>query len=58
MVIRPLLLPERIIDHRETSSGNLEFLVRWEGWGKDDDTWEPRENILDEALIADYEVLA
>lgn len=32
-----------------------QFMVRWVGYTKDDDTWEPRENIIDNALIADFE---
>mmetsp|Transcript_40730 Transcript_40730/g.67651 ORF Transcript_40730/g.67651 Transcript_40730/m.67651 type:complete len:261 (-) Transcript_40730:195-977(-) len=32
-----------------------EFLVRWKGYTWEDDTWEPKENILDKALITEFE---
>ena len=31
-----------------------EYRVRWEGYSDKHDTWEPEENILDPALVADY----
>ena len=44
---------ERIVQHRTTSHG-AEFLVRWEGYGQGDDTWECSRNIIDKQLIQDY----
>ena len=34
---------ECILDYRQR--GDREYLVRWSGYGADDDTWEPRGNI-------------
>ena len=31
------------------------FLVRWKGWTADDDTWEPRTNIMDVTTIETFE---
>jgi hypothetical protein len=31
------------------------YLVAWSGYGEEDNTWEPYENIEDDDLIADYE---
>jgi len=33
---------ESIIRHRRGKKGELEFLVRWEGYGEEEDTWEPQ----------------
>ena len=45
----------RLVKGRNGEEGTEEFLVRWKGYTLDDDTWEPRENIFDEALLADFE---
>ena len=39
-------LVDRLVTHRRTTDGTLEFLVRW--YGCDEKTWEPRRNIPDE----------
>ena len=39
---------ERIVAHRELGDGGLEFKVQWAGdW---EPTWEPRENLPEEAV--------
>lgn len=44
---------ERIVSHRRNrKSKSFEYKVRWEGYGSDDDTWEPHENIADSASLA------
>ena len=48
----------RILDHRPVQRGRRknmkEFLVRWEGYGPEHDTWEPEVCLLDESLIQSY----
>ena len=39
---------ERIVESRTGASGALEYFIKWKGWGHKWNTWEPRENILDE----------
>lgn len=46
---------EKIIHHRKQSNGTIEYLVRWKGYGADDDTWEKESNLTSSALIiAEY----
>ena len=46
---------DRILDHREGQRKNLtEFLIRWEGYDKANDSWEPEANIFDPKLVQDY----
>ncbi|KAL6736649.1 hypothetical protein Aduo_006971 [Ancylostoma duodenale] len=35
---------EKILDHDETTDG-LFYLVHWKGFGEEDDSWEPAENL-------------
>jgi hypothetical protein len=44
---------DHIIDHRGTV-GNYSYLVRWKGFSKDDDTWEPESNFHTDEVIQDY----
>ena len=43
----------RIMAHKG-SGAERKYLVHWKGYKHKDDTWEPKENILDLALIEDY----
>ena len=49
---------DRILDHRKTRKGrqrNLtEFLIRWEGFDKTRDSWEPEALIHDPKVVQDY----
>lgn len=45
---------ERIIKKR-VRKGQVEYYVKWKGWGQKYNTWEPEENILDSRLIELYE---
>ena len=47
---------ESILD-KHTTAGNTgaEFLIRWVGYGSDDDTWEPEHNLNCKALLAKFE---
>lgn len=43
---------EQIVKHRKhKKSKSFEYLVRWEGYGSEDDTWEPHDNIADSASV-------
>ena len=46
---------ERLLNHRlkKGCKNKLEFLVRWEGYGPESDSWEPRVNI-EGSLIQEY----
>lgn len=36
---------ERIMDRRRSALGQVEYLVRWRGYGSDSDTWEPETHL-------------
>jgi hypothetical protein len=36
---------EDILTHRTNEAGDIEYLIRWEGYTSDDDTWEPADNL-------------
>ena len=38
-------LVERVLDARKTRAGRMLFLVRWEGFTREHDSWEPEENL-------------
>lgn len=42
---------EKIIEVHHKKSGDREFLVRWKGYSKKDDTWEPEKNLNCQDLI-------
>ena len=45
---------EKILQHRKRGR-KVEFLVRWKGFGRDDDTWEPESNLGNSAeLLSEY----
>ena len=44
---------ERIVRHR-IRDGCPQFLIRWAGFPASFDTWEPRENVLDDRLLQRY----
>eukprot|EP01116_Phalansterium_solitarium_P007184 TRINITY_DN19703_c0_g1_i1.p1 TRINITY_DN19703_c0_g1~~TRINITY_DN19703_c0_g1_i1.p1 ORF type:complete len:174 (-),score=35.63 TRINITY_DN19703_c0_g1_i1:65-586(-) len=46
---------DRILNHRLTPEGSVEYLIRWQGFGPSDDSWEPAANVLSQVLIAEYE---
>ena len=37
---------DKIVRHRRARDGSWEFLTRWEGFGPEDDQWEPNSNFL------------
>ena len=64
VLFRPGLIPamqndediwvvDKIVNHRK-HEGNTEYQVKWKGFGDDETTWEPEENIHDQNLIDVY----
>ena len=46
---------EKIVDRRTSKEGVVEYLLKWEGFSDEDNTWEPSENISCHDLINIYE---
>ena len=48
-----------LIDKRLDSDGQLEYFVKWKGYGEEDNTWEPIGNFETEAMqamVLEYEI--
>jgi len=45
---------ERIIDHRVDARGRRQFLLRWKGYGHENDTWEFEDELDCDDLVRDY----
>ncbi|EOD41789.1 hypothetical protein EMIHUDRAFT_194308 [Emiliania huxleyi CCMP1516] len=45
---------EQVRGRRRGRSGGIEYLIKWEGYASEENTWEPVENVSDD-LIAEKE---
>lgn len=43
------------ITKKRVRKGNVEYLLKWQGWPPKYSTWEPEDNILDPRLVKAYE---
>ena len=40
---------------KRVCKGKVEYLVKWEGYDTNENTWEPEENVLNKRLIEEFE---
>merc|ERR1712226_100542 len=47
--------PAEAVKQKRIRSGRLQYLVKWKGYGSEENTWEPEDNIFDKKLIQEFE---
>ena len=47
-------LVDKVVDHRFNKIGNPEFKVLWKGYRKDEATWEPLRNVMENKQFEEY----
>ncbi|CAG8646065.1 15847_t:CDS:2 [Funneliformis mosseae] len=45
---------EKVLNHRFNGKGKLQYLLKWEGWSSEYNTWEDQENVFADKLIGQY----